>query len=138
MKQASVNTYESLEWNKFTEHIDVYNQEIFSAEEANNIQVNVSSILREHLKPGGQVVPHYHSVAEVIHITTGEVELLKNGEWVPYKAGDTFIIPKEVVHSVRNVGNKPSEQISVFLPVEDNTTDNSFFDTVLVESETSV
>jgi quercetin dioxygenase-like cupin family protein len=95
--------------------------------------IKVSSILWEKIGVGGQVLPHYHDVAEIIHITVGHVKLLCDGEWKSYQAGDTFHVPAGIVHSVANEGTHPSEQISVFLPVDQAATANSFFNTTLVE-----
>lgn len=76
---------------------------------------------------GGQVLPNYHDVAEIIHITVGKVKLLCNGEWKAYKAGDTFQVPASVIHSVANDGDRPSEQISVFLSADQAVPPNEFF-----------
>ncbi len=83
--------------------------------------------LGKKIGPGGQVLPHYHDVAEIIHITVGKVKLLCNGEWKNYQAGDTFHVPAGTVHSVLNDDIVPSEQISIFLPVEEAVPPNQFF-----------
>ncbi|APC49441.1 cupin domain-containing protein [Virgibacillus halodenitrificans] len=125
-KNTKVNVGEELKWNKFTEHREVFNQELLSATEADELGVSVSSVLRERIEVGGIVLPHYHDVAEVIHITKGKVRLLKNGEWTSYKEGDTFLVPKGVVHSVANDDTEPTEQVSIFLPVSDDVENEGF------------
>ncbi|MCJ0929922.1 cupin domain-containing protein [Virgibacillus halodenitrificans] len=125
-KNTKVNVGEELKWNKFTEHREVFNQELLSAKEADGLGVSVSSVLRERIEVGGIVLPHYHDVAEVIHITKGKVRLLKNGEWTSYKEGDTFLVPKGVVHSVANDDTEPTEQVSIFLPVSDDVENEGF------------
>ncbi|MBD1221096.1 cupin domain-containing protein [Virgibacillus halodenitrificans] len=125
-KNTKVNVGEELKWNKFTEHREVFNQELLSATEADGLGVSVSSVLRERIEVGGIVLPHYHDVAEVIHITKGKVRLLKNGEWTSYKEGDTFLVPKGVVHSVANDDTEPTEQVSIFLPVSDDVENEGF------------
>ncbi|MEC2159555.1 cupin domain-containing protein [Virgibacillus halodenitrificans] len=125
-KNTKVNVGEELKWNKFTEHREVFNQELLSATEADGLGVSVSSVLRERIELGGIVLPHYHDVAEVIHITKGKVRLLKNGEWTSYKEGDTFLVPKGVVHSVANDDTEPTEQVSIFLPVSDDVENEGF------------
>ncbi|GIQ64421.1 hypothetical protein PACILC2_29890 [Paenibacillus cisolokensis] len=81
---------------------------------------------------GGAILPHYHDVAEIIHITAGKVRLLCNGEWRSYEAGDTFHVPAGVVHSVVNDDTAPTEQISIFLPVEEGAPRNCYFGTTQV------
>ena len=120
-------------WELMPNHIELYHREIVSAAQADRLGIRMSSILWEKLGVGGQVVPHYHDVAEIIHITAGEVKLLSGGEWYSYRAGDTFHVPAGVIHSVANVGDTPSEQISIFVPVEADVPGNSFFGTTLIE-----
>ncbi|WP_274650571.1 cupin domain-containing protein [Paenibacillus humicola] len=132
-KETVVLTGETMKWELMPNHIELYHREILSAGQADALGIRASSILWEKLGVGGQVVPHYHDVAEIIHITAGKVKLLCNGEWKGYKAGDTFLVPAGVVHSVANDGASPSEQISVFLPVGTDIPANSFFNTTLVE-----
>ncbi len=136
--ETKVIVGEEMEWNLMHDHRNLYHREIVNAKQADEMGVRVSSILWEKIGVDGQVLPHYHSVAEVIHITVGKVKLLCNGEWKSYKAGDTFHVPAGTIHSVANDGDIPSEQISVFLPADKNTPENSFFDTTLVEDVYSV
>ncbi|HZG55263.1 cupin domain-containing protein [Paenibacillus sp.] len=133
-KETKVLTGDSMTWDLMPNHIELYHREIVSAEEADALGIRMSSILWEKIGVGGQVLPHYHDVVEVIHITVGQVKLLlPNGEWKPYQAGDTFQVPAGVLHSVANAGDTPSEQISIFVPVDPNAPGNAFFNTTLVE-----
>ncbi|WP_019533351.1 cupin domain-containing protein [Paenibacillus ginsengihumi] len=132
-KRTEVLTGESMNWDLMPNHIELYHREIVSAAQADALGIRMSSVLWEKIGVGGQVVPHYHDVAEIIHITVGRVKLLCNGEWKSYQAGDTFHVPAGVVHSVANDGDTPSEQISIFVPVEPAAPRNAFFGTVLVE-----
>jgi len=121
------------QWELMPNHVELYHREIVSATSANAMGFRANSVLREKIGVGGAVLPHYHNVGEIIHITVGEVRLLCNGEWKSYKAGDTFHVPAEVIHSVVNEGSIDSEQISIFLPVEENVPHNVFFETTLVD-----
>ncbi|WP_372634735.1 cupin domain-containing protein [Cohnella sp.] len=131
-KRTTVRTADGMEWELMPDHIKLYHREIVSAEEADSLGVRASSVLWEKIGVGGAVLPHYHNVAEIIHITVGKVRLLCNGEWKSYKAGDTFHVPAGVVHSVANDDTAPTEQISIFLPVEDGAPGNRFFETTKV------
>jgi quercetin dioxygenase-like cupin family protein len=81
------------------------------------------------------VLPHYHNVAEIIHITQGKVKLLCNGEWTSYQAGDSFLVPKGTLHSVVNDDISPTFQISMFIPTNKVMPKNSFFETILVPAQ---
>ncbi|MDG0793829.1 cupin domain-containing protein [Cohnella ginsengisoli] len=122
-----------MEWGLMPDHWHLYHREIVNASQADELGVRVSSVLWEKIGVGGAVLPHYHDVAEIIHITAGQVKLLRDGTWTLYQAGDTFHVPAGVVHSVACVGDCPSEQISIFLPVETDVPSNSYFNTHLVE-----
>jgi len=132
-----VKTGDSIEWTLIPEHVGLYHREILSAAEADSLGVRVSAVLWERIEVGGAVLPHYHDVAEVIHITKGRVRLLCNGEWKTYRAGDTFHVPAGVVHSVRNDDIAPTEQIIIFLPVSGEHPPNRFFQTIKVSDEVS-
>ncbi|MET3941486.1 mannose-6-phosphate isomerase-like protein (cupin superfamily) [Paenibacillus sp. PvP094] len=132
-KKTEVITGEDMQWGLMPNHIHLYHREIVSAEQADQMGFRASSVLWEKIGVGGQVLPHYHDVAEIIHITVGKVKLLCNGEWKSYQAGDTFHVPAGVIHSVANDDVQPTEQISIFLPVEEDAPVNSFFNTTLVE-----
>lgn len=122
-----------LEWTAIPEHIHLDHKEIVAAAEADRLGVRVSSVLWEKIGVGGAVLPHYHDVAEVIHITKGRVKLLCNGEWISCKAGDTFHVPAGTVHSVANDDTEPTEQISIFLPAANDVPPNQFFATFKVD-----
>ncbi|MFJ5789772.1 cupin domain-containing protein [Lysinibacillus sp. NPDC093197] len=81
----------------------------------------------------GAVLPHYQEVAEVI-ITKGKVKLLQNGDWKSYKGGDTFVVPKGVVHTVTNYDIEPTERVSIFIQVHEGI-QNENFASHIVESE---
>lgn len=120
-------------WELMPNHVELYHREILSAKEADGLGIRASSVLWEKIGVGGAVLPHYHNVAEIIHITVGKVKLLCNGEWKSYQAGDTFLVPAQVVHSVANDDVIETEQISIFLPVEAQVPGNQFFETTLVD-----
>ncbi|MFB9279270.1 cupin domain-containing protein [Cohnella cellulosilytica] len=131
-KRTTVKTADGMEWGLMPDHIELYHREIVTAAEADALGVRASSVLWEKIGVGGAVLPHYHDVAEIIHITVGQVRLLCNGEWQSFKAGDTFHVPAGVVHSVENDDTAPTEQISIFLPVEEGAPGNRFFETTKV------
>lgn len=60
--------------------------------------------------PPGQVWENYqHDTDELFLVLEGQVELEMNGrKWQP-KIGEEVLIPKGVVHSVRNLGQTKSQ-----------------------------
>ncbi|GAB6926689.1 hypothetical protein JCM10914A_06720 [Paenibacillus sp. JCM 10914] len=132
---TKVRTAEEMAWSLMPSHVSLYHREILSAQEADGLGIRMNSILWEKIGVGGAVLPHNHNVAEIIHITVGKVRLLCNGEWKSYQAGDTFHVPAGVVHSVANDDVQPTEQISIFVPVEKQVPTNRFFETTLVTME---
>ncbi|MBN2980856.1 MULTISPECIES: cupin domain-containing protein [Cohnella] len=133
--ETKVLENKDMTWELMPNHVHLYHKEICSAADADALGIRSSSILWEKIGVGGAVLPHFHDVAEIIHVTAGKVKLLCNGTWKDYGAGDTFLVPAGVVHSVANAGDAPSEQISIFLPVEPNVPANSFFNTEIVSSD---
>lgn len=131
--QTEVLAGDSMEWQLMPNHVELYHREILSAKQADALGIRMNSVLWEKIGVGGQILPHYHDVVEIIHITVGRVKLLCNGVWKTCKAGDTFHVPAGVVHSVANDGGIPSEQISIFVPVEPDAPANVYFGTTIVE-----
>jgi len=121
------------EWEPIPAHIGLYHREIVDAAEADRMGIRMSSVLWERIDVGGGVLPHYHNVAEIIHITVGKVRLLIDGQWRPCEAGDTFHVPAGVVHSVMNDCDAPTEQISIFVPAESSPPPNAWFETTKVD-----
>ena len=130
-EEIKVHKGEEIPWYNNLNHIGLKHREILSNEDAGRLGVRVSSVLWERIDVGGIVLPHCHDVAEVIHITAGRVKLLRNGSWESHKAGDTFLVPAGTLHSVRNDGETPSEQISMFLPSAGKYTPNAEFETYI-------
>jgi mannose-6-phosphate isomerase-like protein (cupin superfamily) len=131
--ETSVIKGDELSWTLIPPHPELNHKEIVNAAQADALGIAVSSVLWEKIGLGGMVLPHYHNVAEIIHITVGKVKLLCNGEWQSFQAGDTFHVPAGTVHSVANDDTIPTEQISIFLPAGNDVPPNRFFDTFLVE-----
>jgi len=125
---------DDMEWEPMPVHPKLYHREIVSAKDADALGIRLNSVLWEKIGVGGRILPHYHDVAEIVHITAGRVKLLCNGEWKSFKAGDTFHIPAGAVHSVANDGDVPSEQISIFIPEVSGAPANVRFGTTLVEN----
>jgi len=132
-KRTKVYKGKNLNWNPMSEHIELYHREIAKASDANEMGIRLSSVLWEKIDVGGAVLPHYHDVAEIIHITKGRVKLLFNGEWTEFEEGDTFLVPAGTVHSVKNNDTVPTEQISIFIPCSKEKPENKFFNTYMVK-----
>lgn len=119
MKNPRMRLKDELEWTAAARHRELYQQSLLSAEEAGELNLHLWKVLREKIKPGGAVHPHFHDTAEIIHFISGEVEALAGEERRNCGPGDTLIVPAGAVHGVSNTGDAPSEQISFFIPEKD-------------------
>lgn len=66
--------------------------------------------------PGHASGPHTHPGIETGYILEGEVVMSVEGE--PdrtLKRGDSFVIPPDATHNVKNVGSVPAKALSVFV-----------------------
>ncbi|MHB1627111.1 MAG: cupin domain-containing protein [Bacilli bacterium] len=134
MQETDILRNKNLHWQFSSDHVALYQKTLLDPQTADALRVAVSTILWERIEVSGGVLPHYHDVAEIIHITRGRVKVLCNGEWLSCQSGDTLRVPSGVVHSVMNDDAGPTEQISVFLPTtDDGSPPNRPFETVLVE-----
>ena len=68
--------------------------------------------------PAGWLLPaHTHrDEAETIHVIGGEFEMTIAGTRSRLSAGDTVHVPRGVVHSSANVGERPGRRVVLFSP----------------------
>jgi quercetin dioxygenase-like cupin family protein len=63
-------------------------------------------ILNRVFKPKEELGWHTHAGTEITWVVRGTMRLrIRGGEARTYKAGDSFIVPRGVVHSPVNIGN---------------------------------
>jgi len=67
--------------------------------------------------PGGAPPPHYHlNEDETFHVIEGRVAFLLNEEWNEVGPGGAAFMPREVVHTFKNVGHQPSRMLIMTMP----------------------
>jgi quercetin dioxygenase-like cupin family protein len=67
--------------------------------------------------PGWALPTHLHSTeAETIHVMDGEFEIVVDGEVLRLGPGETAHVPRGVLHSSRNVGDRPGRRVLLFHP----------------------
>jgi len=67
--------------------------------------------------PSGGPSPHYHlNEDEAFHVLEGRVALLLNGEWREIGPGRAAFMPRRVVHTFKNVGDRPSRMLLTTIP----------------------
>lgn len=67
--------------------------------------------------PGGGPPPHYHSNEdETFYVLEGRVGFLVNGEWHEVGPGDSAFMPRGVVHTFKNVGDRPCRMLITTTP----------------------
>ena len=58
------------------------------------------------IEPGGNLILHYHSPAEIYVVTDGVGSLNKSGEIEEIKKGDVVYIKSDAKHALKNNGNQ--------------------------------
>ncbi len=67
--------------------------------------------------PGNGPPPHYHlNEDEWFVVQEGRVQFLVNGKWQEVPVGGTVYLPRGVVHTFKNVGDKPSRLLATTTP----------------------
>ncbi len=67
--------------------------------------------------PGGGPPPHYHlNEDETFHVLEGRVAFLLDGKWQEVGPSGTAFIPRGVVHTFKNVGDKPCRMLNMATP----------------------
>src|ERR1041385_4162002 len=62
--------------------------------------------------PGGGPPPHYHlNEDEWFVVQEGRVSFFVGGQWKEVPLGTTIFIPRTVVHTFKNVGDKPCRML---------------------------
>ena len=74
------------------------------------------------LKDGETVTPHIHYGVEMTEVVTGTFELYVKGQPVKIiKAGESFVIPREVPHDCRPQPGSPPVHLAVTLVIDTGT-----------------
>jgi mannose-6-phosphate isomerase-like protein (cupin superfamily) len=68
------------------------------------------------LIPPGRAPDHFHRYDEVIYVLDGEGYLEIDGERAPIRAGTCIHLPKTIVHSLANTGEREMRVLGVFRP----------------------
>jgi quercetin dioxygenase-like cupin family protein len=67
--------------------------------------------------PGGGPPPHYHlHEDEWFIVQEGRVSFFASGQWQEVPVGTTVYIPRTVVHTFKNVGDKPCRMLIAASP----------------------
>lgn len=75
------------------------------------------SMIEETSPPGGGPPPHLHrNEDEAFCVLEGEVEFLLGEGTIPASEGTCVHIPKDTLHTFRNVGAAPSRVLGVLTP----------------------
>src|SRR5215469_6368516 len=66
--------------------------------------------------PGHEVLPHSHPNEQVVYIIEGEAEFQIGDQTLHLTAGSVALVPPNVRHFIRVVGEKPVLNLDVFCP----------------------
>jgi quercetin dioxygenase-like cupin family protein len=71
---------------------------------------------RVAIDPGAPLVKHWHPGEEIIYVLEGTMEYQIEGEPPRrVKAGEALMVPAEVVHAVRNVGEGDAAELATYV-----------------------
>src|SRR4051812_27381477 len=74
-------------------------------------------LLRDELPPGWELPPHRHrGEAETMHVLSGAMAVVVDGEEWLVEAGETAHVPRGVLHSSANAGTERLRRVVVFSP----------------------
>jgi len=74
------------------------------------------------IKPGQANPRHYHpNCEEILYVVQGEILHTMGDESLPMHAGDTIVIPVNLMHNARNVGDEEAVLFITFSPANRET-----------------
>lgn len=66
---------------------------------------------------GMELKPHFHKThSETIYVAKGSGQIFCNDKWVDIKPGSLHHNPMGKVHGIKNTGNEPLVELSIFSP----------------------
>ena len=71
------------------------------------------TILVQRFEPGGSFEAHVHDLEQFFYVTRGSMEMTVGDETRVHATGDFVSVPRNVVHSGRNVADADSEIVAV-------------------------
>ena len=72
------------------------------------------SVWKQTMAPGSATPPHRHDCDEVVVVLAGAGTLTIDGEALPFRAGDTLVLPAERDHQIVNTGTEDVVTVATF------------------------
>ena len=72
------------------------------------------SVWRQSVAASAATPPHRHDIDEVVLCLSGRGELHIDGQVHTFRGGETLVLPRESMHQIFNVGDRPLEIVGVF------------------------
>jgi quercetin dioxygenase-like cupin family protein len=88
----------------------------FGTTPADGAQASSTALLE--VEPGRALPRHTDSAEEVVVVVAGEAEVEVEGERARVSAGGVALVPKDVPHQVRSVGDSPLRFVAVYAGTE--------------------
>jgi quercetin dioxygenase-like cupin family protein len=70
---------------------------------------------RVDIAPNAPPIRHWHPGEEIIYVLEGTLEYEIDGQPTTVSAGEALMVPAEVVHAVRNVGNANAAELATYV-----------------------
>jgi quercetin dioxygenase-like cupin family protein len=91
-------------------------------------------ITTRDLKPGETVTPHIHNGVEMTQVVSGSFELFVKGQPPKViKAGESFIVPRELPHDARPAAGSGPVHLAVTLVIDKGTAPRTPVKDVLIK-----
>lgn len=79
-----------------------------------------SMMVINEIEPHAQPAIHSHMHEQITYILQGECDFILGDETVRMKKGDVILIPPDVRHGLRPIGNETIINIDVFSPIRED------------------
>lgn len=79
-----------------------------------------SMIVLNEIKPFAQPALHKHPHEQITYILAGECEFILGQETIHMNAGDVVLVPPDIQHALRPLGNETLLNLDVFSPIRED------------------
>lgn len=79
-----------------------------------------SMMVLNEIKPGIEPRLHSHPHEQLLYIISGAAEIVLGDEVLNLKAGDILLVPPDIPHSLKVLGNETVLNLDVFSPIRED------------------
>ena len=79
-----------------------------------------STMVLNEIEPGTIPRLHSHPHEQLLYIMSGTAEIVLGDEVLNLKAGDILLVPPDITHSLKALGNETVLNLDVFSPIRED------------------